>query len=84
MLRTLRFSLFKVLLYNPENRVSTLKTTENMGKAVTNIKTTLFCVITQREVLIPYGRFGTAYRFHLQEQRIQKKHMDERGEIKEK
>jgi hypothetical protein len=54
-----------------------------MGKAVTNIKTALLFVITQREVLIPYGRFGTVYRFHLHGPRIQKKYVDARGEIKE-
>jgi len=30
------------------------------------LKTAAFCVITQRVVVIPYRRFGTIYRSHLQ------------------
>jgi len=35
------------------------------------MRTTLFWVITQREVVIPYRRFGTTYRSRIQESRIQ-------------
>jgi hypothetical protein len=34
------------------------------------IRTALLWTITQRLVKIPYGRFGTAYRYHLQRPRI--------------
>jgi len=36
-------------------------------------RTVLFRVIAQKVVLIPYRRFGTSYRSHLQEPRIQKR-----------
>jgi len=35
------------------------------------MRTTLFWVITQDLVIIPYRRFRTIYRFHLQGSRIQ-------------
>jgi len=38
------------------------------------LRTALLWVITQRVVVIPYRRFGTAYRSQLQGSRIQKRH----------
>jgi len=37
------------------------------------MRTALFWVITQRELVISYRRFGTTYRSHNQGSRIQKK-----------
>jgi hypothetical protein len=41
--------------------------------ATTNLMITAFYwIVTERAVLISYGRFGTTYRSHLQGSRIQK------------
>jgi hypothetical protein len=40
------------------------------SSAAKYIRTGLFCVITQRVVLISYRRFGTTYRVHPQRSRI--------------
>jgi hypothetical protein len=36
------------------------------------VRTVLFCVITQRVLVIPYRRFGTTYWSHFQGSKIQK------------
>jgi hypothetical protein len=40
-------------------------------QVTSRMRTVLFCVITQRVVVIPYRRFGITYRSHLQVSRIQ-------------
>jgi len=42
------------------------------------MNTTLFCVVTQQVVAIPYRRFRTTYRSHLRGPRIQERHIFEK------
>jgi hypothetical protein len=48
-----------------------------------DLRTTPFWAITQRVVVISYGRFGTTYRSHLQGSRIRKETMVQKVYVQE-